>query len=119
MRRKIRLGRYILLLLVVVTVLFMARGTLKSSARSEKRPELPETPEASSVPSGSILDEFPRVWVKAREIRGDTLFFKDGRVALLGGGNPRVALAILDTLLALGSDFDTIDLRIKGHAVIR
>jgi hypothetical protein len=119
MRRRIRLGRYILLLVVVAAVLYMARGTLKPSARSEKRPELPETSEVNSASSGSILDEFPRVWVKAREIRGDTLFFKDGRISLLGGGNPRVALAILDTLLALGPDFDTIDLRIKGHAVIR
>ncbi len=119
MRTKVKPGRYILLFGVVAAALYFSREKLKSIQRPRPAGRVAESVDVEPAPASSDLLDFQGLRVRARERRGDTLFLENGGVVLLGCGDPRVARAILDTLLALEPDFDTIDLRIKGHAVVR
>jgi hypothetical protein len=119
MRRRVRLGRYIVLFGVVAVALYFTRGRLKRTLRRLDRP-CPDTMIVSQEPDSTTdLWEFPRVFLATDSMRGETLFLSGSRIALLGGGDRRLALSIVDTLLALEEDFDTIDLHIRGYAVLR
>jgi len=120
MRRKVKPGRYILLFGLVAAILYAFREQLKAPQKNPGTGDYRLTAVAQdSLDFPSLLENFPCVYARTDSIKGDTLFLANGGVVLLGTGDRRLSLALLDTLLALETNFDTIDLRIRGYAVIR
>ncbi len=137
-RRKI--GRYILLFLVA---LFVGRKLLfrphpegfppkkevvvaktKTQKAAVQPTDTAKPKEATSEMDttsdiSELISLYPRIKQVFVERRGDTLFLQGGRLVRLGSGDYLRKLALLDTLLAMGTEFKSLDFRFKDIAILR
>jgi hypothetical protein len=108
MKRRRRIGRYILSLLLLLALM---KFTPRILFKGEKF-NIPPIEER-------LLMEFPYLRAQLIELKGDTLVFKGGKRALVSRRFLFEKLMVLDTLLKGNESFSFCDLRYDGIVILR
>ncbi len=112
MKKRRKIGRYIVLLLLVFVLMKIYRRP-----RRIVLPDLPEQGEQIKI--FKTLKEYPHFATSVSSISKYGFYTKKGQIIYFGGGDWRLKLAVADSIISANWHFRILDLQHDGWAILR